>query len=194
MSCTSQHAPVDEADKFRWGNTVYICWGNGTSAVRDKCVTAVWPPQVWPARLPAPAMPPHPGETLWHFKAKPGRQALPKTLCHWPRPVQQWYGSRLRTGLPPCFVVILSVCLLWQLKICFLSILGCFWSPLHCELCWQSSLGQINSSDTALTFVPWNPKLIAYIITSLLLMNIEGVWLFVVVIVVCVGDYLVWCE
>lgn len=116
-------------------------------------------------------MPPHPGETLGHCKAKPGRLVLPKTPCHPPWPgsnlqgvqqrscVQQWCGSHLRTDFPPCFMVILSDCLLLQLENCFLSIPGCFWSPLHCELCWQSSLGQINGRGTALTFVPWNPQI-----------------------------------
>ena len=179
---------------------------SSVDAVRNKCFPAGWPPQVWPARLPTPDVPPHPRETLRRCKAKPRRQGLPKTLCHFPRPgpnlqgsqeeswVQQWYHSHLRTGFPPCFLVVLSDCLLLQLKNCFLSIPGCFWSPLHCELCWQSSLGQINSSGIALTFVLWNPKLIAYIITSLFLMNIMGFGLFVVVIVVCVRDYLLWCK
>lgn len=38
------------------------------------------------------------------------------------------------------------------------------------------------------------PKLIAYIATSLFLMNTGRFWLFAVVIVVSVGDYLLWCE
>lgn len=79
--------------------------------------------------------------------------------------VLQEYGFHF-PGFLQCFMVILSACLLLNLQDCFLSIPGCLLLIfLHCELCWQSSRGQINGNGTALLLSYEILKLIAYVIT-----------------------------
>lgn len=140
-------------------------------------------------------------------RAKQKRCTLPTSPCHSPpenfhlhggqerlHDLQQ-YSFHLRTEFPPCFVVILSDWLL-KLKNCFLSIPGCLLLiSLALWIVWQFSLGQINSSGTALTFVLWNPHINSLhhnepVPNEHCLLFLP----FCVVIAVCVGDYLLWQE
>lgn len=177
---------------------------SSVNIVRDKCIQAGWPPQVWPARLPAPAMPPHHGETLWCCKAKSERQVLPKTPCHppWPGPNLQ----RRQEGL----VSSSDVALVWRLG--FFPASWWFCQTVYCcswkivfwvswdasgPLCTVNCVGNPHWGRLIAVAELWLlsheiPKLIAYIITSLFLKNIGGFGFLLLLLLFVLG--IIYCD